>query len=285
MLVLLVCAAPSAGAPPRVEWLITADRLFDGDRMVEPGAVAVSGGRVVAVGPAARSMSARRVRAFRGATIVPGLVDLHVHGLGCGQVASAVTSVRDLAAPLAALPVTASPTRSARRCSRTVRHPAGRVPGPGIWRVARARGQGRERGAGRGADARATRSRRDQGRADRELPEPLARRATRHRRRGACPRRPRDGSRRGLERDPTSPRRRRRRPRPHPEPAGRRAHGAGRTSRRGARGHPARRLERSVALVSWRTLGHSSGRAARSSTGATTGTRVSRTAWIRSSST
>ena len=113
MLVLLVCAAPSASASPRVEWLITADRLFDGERVVEPGAVAVSGGRVVAVGPAARSMSARRVRALRGATIVPGLVDLHVHGLGCGQAASAVTSVRDLAAPLAALPVT--PLRRAPR--------------------------------------------------------------------------------------------------------------------------------------------------------------------------
>ncbi len=113
LFVLLVWAAPSASAPSSVEWLVTADRLFDGDRMVEPGAVAIAGGRVVAVGSAARSLNARRVRAFRGATILPGLVDLHVHGLGCGQVASAVTSVRDLAAPLLALPV--PPVRRAPR--------------------------------------------------------------------------------------------------------------------------------------------------------------------------
>ncbi len=39
------------------------------------------------------------------------------------------------------------PTGSARRCSRTVRHSAGRVPGPGARRVDRARGPGRGRGA------------------------------------------------------------------------------------------------------------------------------------------
>jgi imidazolonepropionase-like amidohydrolase len=48
---------------------------------------------------------ARRVRTFRDATVLPGLVDLHVHGLGCGQIASPVTTVRDLASSMAALPV------------------------------------------------------------------------------------------------------------------------------------------------------------------------------------
>ena len=105
LVLLLVCAAPSAATQPRVDWLVTADRLFDGERMIADGAVAITGDRVVAVGAAARARSARRTRAFANATILPGLVDLHVHGIGCGQVASAVTTVRDLAAPLSVLPL------------------------------------------------------------------------------------------------------------------------------------------------------------------------------------
>ena len=88
---------------------MTADRLFDGERMIADGAVAITGDRVVAVGAAARARSARRTRAFADATILPGLVDLHVHGIGCGQVASAVTTVRDLAAPLSVLPLEQRP--------------------------------------------------------------------------------------------------------------------------------------------------------------------------------
>ena len=104
LVLLLVWATPSAATPTPVDWLVTADRIFDGERSMADGAVAITGDRVVAVGAAARARSARRKRAFADATILPGLVDLHVHGLGCGQVASAVTTVRDLAAPLSVFP-------------------------------------------------------------------------------------------------------------------------------------------------------------------------------------
>jgi cytosine/adenosine deaminase-related metal-dependent hydrolase len=43
---------------------------------IEDGAIAVAGGRVVAIGPAAELGEGRR---FRGAAIVPGLVNVHVH--------------------------------------------------------------------------------------------------------------------------------------------------------------------------------------------------------------
>jgi imidazolonepropionase-like amidohydrolase len=106
---LVVCATTSAAPPPGVDWLITADRLFDGRRMVADGAVAITGGRIVAVGEEARGRDAGRVRRFDNATIMPGLVDLHVHALGCGQLASAITTVRDLASSLASLPVRQRP--------------------------------------------------------------------------------------------------------------------------------------------------------------------------------
>jgi imidazolonepropionase-like amidohydrolase len=95
-----------ADAASQLDLLVVADRLFDGERVIRGGAVAIDGGRVVAVGPGARLLGgARRVRRFSDATIVPGLVDLHVHLLGSGEEASAVTTVRDLAAPVGALPV------------------------------------------------------------------------------------------------------------------------------------------------------------------------------------
>lgn len=47
-------------------------------------AVAFSGGRVVALGPAAAAMTARRVVELHGRTVLPGLTDAHVHALGAG---------------------------------------------------------------------------------------------------------------------------------------------------------------------------------------------------------
>ena len=106
---LAVPASAQEGAA-RVDVLVRADRVFDGERVIRRGAVAIRGGRVVAVGPQAQvAPQARRVRTYRDATVLPGLVDLHVHGLGCGQVASAVTTVRDLASSLATLPVRLRP--------------------------------------------------------------------------------------------------------------------------------------------------------------------------------
>jgi hypothetical protein len=113
LLLVLAAAAllgSSAEAARQADLLVTAERLFDGERLIRHGAVAIDGDRVVAVGPRSRiAVTARRVRRFGNATILPGLVDLHAHMLGAGQEASPVTTVRDLAAPVTALPARQRP--------------------------------------------------------------------------------------------------------------------------------------------------------------------------------
>jgi len=103
---------------------IRAERGFDGERLVRGGVVVLlDEGRIVAVGPDAMAVPADvRVAGFPAATVLPGLVDAHVHLCGdgrpgaldrlpdydepglagvissslAGQLAAGVTSVRDL---------------------------------------------------------------------------------------------------------------------------------------------------------------------------------------------
>ena len=108
LLVVLVAVLAACGGdePERVDLLLTADRLFDGRELVRNGAVAIRGAEIVAAGPRDEvDVDAARTRDLGDATILPGLVDLHTHGLGAGQVGSAVTTVRDVGANEAALPV------------------------------------------------------------------------------------------------------------------------------------------------------------------------------------
>ncbi|MXZ52776.1 MAG: amidohydrolase family protein [Acidimicrobiaceae bacterium] len=71
-------------AQPRYDLVLTGGRVvtLDGDRrVIEPGAVAVSGDRIVAVDAADRvdAAAANRVVDCRGAVVVPGFVDCHSH--------------------------------------------------------------------------------------------------------------------------------------------------------------------------------------------------------------
>ncbi len=59
--------------------LITAARLFDGSVPVRPARVLVDGGRIAAVGDAAAAPDGAERVDFPGATILPGLIDCHVH--------------------------------------------------------------------------------------------------------------------------------------------------------------------------------------------------------------
>ncbi|HKC92322.1 MAG TPA: amidohydrolase family protein, partial [Candidatus Limnocylindria bacterium] len=60
--------------------LITADALIDGSGAVHrPGALLVDGERIVAVGDRVPRPSAAERTHFEGATILPGLIDCHVH--------------------------------------------------------------------------------------------------------------------------------------------------------------------------------------------------------------
>jgi imidazolonepropionase-like amidohydrolase len=87
-------------------YVIAADRVFDGTRVLEDHAVAVWGDRVAAVAPADRlSGPGQRIR-FAG-TLLPGFIDLHGHPL-LGQVPPekilrhGITTIRDTGGPLVA---------------------------------------------------------------------------------------------------------------------------------------------------------------------------------------
>jgi imidazolonepropionase-like amidohydrolase len=101
---------PAAGEPVRRRfgdrYIVAADRLFDGTRVLEHYAVAVSGDRIEAVAPADRLPGPDpRVR-FAG-TLLPGFIDLHTHLL-LGQIPPdtilrhGLTTVRDTGGPLVA---------------------------------------------------------------------------------------------------------------------------------------------------------------------------------------
>jgi len=78
-----------------VSILITADALIDGTGTLHrPGAVLIDGERIVAVGDrVAAASGAERVH-FEGATILPGLIDCHVH-LSDGGLPDATVQDRD----------------------------------------------------------------------------------------------------------------------------------------------------------------------------------------------
>jgi imidazolonepropionase-like amidohydrolase len=75
---------------------IRADRLFDGQALISGRvAVAVRAGRVVAAGRLRIPRGARVIR-LRGATILPGIIDLHVHESGPTLLRSGVTTTRNV---------------------------------------------------------------------------------------------------------------------------------------------------------------------------------------------
>lgn len=87
-------------------YVLVADRVFDGIRVLEQHAVAVAGDRIAAVGPADRIPGpGKRIR-FAG-TLLPGFIDLHAHLL-LDQIPPetilrhGITTVRDTGGPLVA---------------------------------------------------------------------------------------------------------------------------------------------------------------------------------------
>jgi imidazolonepropionase-like amidohydrolase len=103
-------ARPAMGEPARRgfgdRYVIAADRVFDGTRVLEHHAVAVSGDRIAAVAPADRLRGPGPLIRFAG-TVLPGFIDLHGHPL-LGQVPPetilrhGITTVRDTGGPLVA---------------------------------------------------------------------------------------------------------------------------------------------------------------------------------------
>jgi imidazolonepropionase-like amidohydrolase len=114
---LIVLAAALAlagcgGADLHGDLLIRADRLFDGTRVIEPGAVLVRGERIVAVGEELDA-DAKRTIDLGDATILPGFIDLHVHDNDPLMVRGGVMTVRNLGAPIETL---SAPNEDAELC-------------------------------------------------------------------------------------------------------------------------------------------------------------------------
>src|SRR5687768_8118850 len=85
---LIAClAGATAGAAPAVAQgeskavVVRAARMFDGrgERVVSPGVVVVSGGRIVAAGPNAAVPAGAEVIDLGDATLLPGFMDAHTH--------------------------------------------------------------------------------------------------------------------------------------------------------------------------------------------------------------
>jgi imidazolonepropionase-like amidohydrolase len=152
--------AACGGEPERADLLVTAPLLFDGERLVRDGAVAIRGDRIVAAG--AREdvdVDAARTIELERATLLPGFVDLHVHGPAEVHSLSPVTTVRDVGSHDAALPARPSSGVDPRTliAGPLLTAPGGYpipVHGPGVARVVRNPAEARDYVrslAGRGA--------------------------------------------------------------------------------------------------------------------------------------
>ena len=91
--------APRSGAGGRI---LKAQRLFDGTRFVEPPVVLLRNGVVEEVGDSALTDAGAPVQDYGNATIMPGIIDLHIHIEGPlgALVERGVTTAVDLGAPL-----------------------------------------------------------------------------------------------------------------------------------------------------------------------------------------
>lgn len=79
--------APDGNAPQASQGVLVlaADRVVTPDRVLSPGFVEITGSRVTAVGAGRPQKGPRPVHLAPGSTVVPGLVDMHVHGAGGGN--------------------------------------------------------------------------------------------------------------------------------------------------------------------------------------------------------
>lgn len=134
-IVVVLLAAGGGSATTTKPLYVQADRLFTGTTLISGRVgVVVKGGKVVAAGRLRIPTNARVIR-LRGATILPGIIDLHVHETRQLLLRAGVTTTRNLGEPEAVL----RPPFAARRYPRIVSagpiitvpggYPTGRDPG------------------------------------------------------------------------------------------------------------------------------------------------------------
>ena len=105
---LLVAVLRARADPLRGDLLVTAGRVFDGNRSIRDGAILIRGREVAAVGERDQldARAEQTIELGANATVVPGFVDLHIHvpdELALVLLSSGVTTVRDVGAPMADL--------------------------------------------------------------------------------------------------------------------------------------------------------------------------------------
>ena len=99
-LALLLALSGCGGDTLSGDLLLRADRVFDGREFIEGGAVLIEGDEIVAVGNV--DAEAKRTIELGDATILPGIIDLHVH-VEEQMLEGGVTTVRNVGAPLSDL--------------------------------------------------------------------------------------------------------------------------------------------------------------------------------------
>jgi imidazolonepropionase-like amidohydrolase len=107
---LLVAVLRARAEPLHGELLVTAGRVFDGNRLIQDGAILIRGREVAAVGERDQldAHAKQTIELGANTTVVPGFVDLHVHApddVALVLLSGGVTTVRDLGAPIADLSV------------------------------------------------------------------------------------------------------------------------------------------------------------------------------------
>jgi imidazolonepropionase-like amidohydrolase len=102
------CETSPASSSRRSTLVIVSDVAFDGDRFATSYAAGIKGDKVAFVGEQEDAPADALVLDFGNATILPGIIDLHVHMdqgfLSSDAVRSGLTSVRDVGSPIEELP-------------------------------------------------------------------------------------------------------------------------------------------------------------------------------------
>src|SRR5207244_8937166 len=89
-LLVLALISSSFAQPSRKAIFFEHVKLFDGHRFFGPTNILVEGGKIQAVGDQVKKPAGAEVIAGDGLTLLPGLIDSHVHVFGAAQLVQAM---------------------------------------------------------------------------------------------------------------------------------------------------------------------------------------------------
>ena len=100
LLLLTVGAFAQAPQSQTNEFVIRNTRVFDGSRVIPNGYVWVRNGTIKAVGPHIKIPSGIRVIDGTGKTLLPGLIDAHVHTMGMDKFLQSALALGVICTPI-----------------------------------------------------------------------------------------------------------------------------------------------------------------------------------------